>query len=123
MSQNSAKNYRVAVLAGLGAALLVAILLSPLASKDPDGLDRVAKDLKFEDKALANSPAKQLPFTQFFNEYRLKGVRDEKVATAIAGIIGTLSTFGLAWGVGKLATLGKKAAKNQANSSGDNPEL
>jgi cobalt/nickel transport protein len=109
MSQNSAKNNRIVVMAGLGVALVIAIALSPFASKDPDGLDRVAQDLKFEDKALENSPAKQLPFARFFDEYSFKVVKDQKVATAIAGVIGTISTFGLAWAVGKLAR--KKADK------------
>ncbi|WP_019499122.1 PDGLE domain-containing protein [Pseudanabaena sp. PCC 6802] len=103
MSQksSSAKN-RVVVLVGLGTALVIAIFLSPFASKNPDGLDRVAQDLKFEEKALEELPAKQLPFAKIFDEYALKGIQDEKVATALAGLVGTLVTFSLAWGVGKL---------------------
>lgn len=103
MSQkfSSAKN-RVFVLIGLGTALVIATFLSPFASKDPDGLDRVSQDLKFEEKAAEAPPAKQLPFAHIFDEYALKSVPDEKVATALAGLVGTLVTFGLAWGVGKL---------------------
>jgi cobalt/nickel transport protein len=103
MSQkfSSAKN-RVFTLLGLGVALAIALFLSPFASKDPDGLDRVAQDLKFAEKALEESPAKQLPFAKIFDEYALKGIQDEKAATALAGLVGTLVTFGLAWGVGKL---------------------
>ncbi len=110
MSQNSVKNNRIVIFVGLGVALLIAIALSPFASKDPDGLDRVSEDLKFAGKAVENSPAKQLPFAQIFDEYSFKGVGDEKVATAIAGLFGTLTTFGLAWGVGKLATRSKSKA-------------
>lgn len=116
MSQNSAKSNRIVIFAGLGLALLIAIALSPFASKDPDGLDRVSGDLKFENKAVENSPAKQLPFSQIFDEYSFKGVGDEKVATAIAGLFGTLATFGLAWGVGKLATRSKSKVETDDDS-------
>jgi len=114
MSQ-SAKNNRIVVFVGLGAALVMAIAFSPFASKDPDGLDRVSEDLKFAAKAVENPPAKQIPFSQVFDQYSYKYVGNEKVATAIAGLIGTLSTFGLAWGVGKLAT-GKKSKVTKAES-------
>jgi cobalt/nickel transport protein len=89
---------------GLGISLLIALVLSPLASSDPDGLDRVAQDLKFEDKALEVAPTQQLPFHAVFDEYALRGVPDkiEFVATPIAGLVGTLVTFGLAWGLGKV---------------------
>ena len=89
---------------GLGISLLIALVLSPLASSDPDGLDRVAQDLKFEDKALEVAPTQQLPFHAVFDEYALRGVPDkiEFVATPIAGLVGTLVTCGLAWGLGKV---------------------
>jgi cobalt/nickel transport protein len=92
---------RVFVLTGLGVALLVAIFLSPFASSDPDGLDRVSQDLKFDRKASEDAPAKKLPFSHIFDEYTLKGV-PEGMATPLAGLIGTLVTFGFAWGIGKL---------------------
>lgn len=123
MSQNSSNRNRLLVLAGLGTALLIALLLSPFASKDPDGLDRVSQDLKFEQKATENPPAKQLPFSQIFDEYSLKGVENEKVSTALAGIIGTLCTFGIAWGVGKLAVRSKAPGSPSDDSSDRNPEL
>ncbi|MEB3336715.1 MAG: PDGLE domain-containing protein [Leptolyngbyaceae bacterium] len=88
-------------LAGLGVAVLIAVFLSPLASQDPDGLDRVAQDLKFEEKAVEQAPAQQLPFYSVFDEYALRGVPDA-VATPLAGLAGTLATFGLMWGLGKL---------------------
>jgi cobalt/nickel transport protein len=90
------------VLTGLGISLLIAAILSPFASQDPDGLDRVAQDQKFEEKAVEDSAAKKLPFYQVFDEYALRGV-PEAVATPLAGIIGTAVTFGLAWGLGKVA--------------------
>lgn len=98
-------------IAGLGVALLIAIFLSPLASQNPDGLDRVAQDLKFEDKAAEDAPARKLPFAAVFDEYALKGV-PENVATPIAGLVGTLAVFGLAWGIGKIAVRGSSTSEN-----------
>jgi len=92
---------QVAIWTGLGVALLVAIFLSPFASKDPDGLDRVSQDHKFETKAAENPPAHNLPFYNVFEEYKLRGV-PETIATPLAGLAGTLVAFGLAWGVGKV---------------------
>lgn len=101
---------RAFVLAGLGVALFVAILLSPFASKDPDGLDRVSQDHQFEDKAIENAPAQKLPFYAIFDEYAARGL-PEGIATPVAGFVGTLVTFGLAWGVGKLVV------RNSASTS------
>jgi cobalt/nickel transport protein len=102
---------RAVVLTGLGIALLIAVFLSPFASQDPDGLDRVSEDLKFSDKAAAETPAQKLPFYQVFDEYALRGV-PEQMATPIAGLVGTLATFGLAWGLGKLAVRGSADRQN-----------
>lgn len=88
-------------LTGLATALLIAIFLSPFASSDPDGLDRVSEDLKFSEKESPDAPATKLPFANLFEGYALKGV-PEGVATPLAGLVGTLATFGVAWGIGQL---------------------
>lgn len=90
---------------GLGIALLIAIFLSPFASGNPDGLDRVAGDHGFDARATENPPAHSLPFYSIFEEYALRGV-PEQIATPLAGLVGTLVTFGLAWGAGKLLVRG-----------------
>lgn len=92
---------RAFILSGLGIALLIAVFMSPFASKSPDGLDRVSQDQGFDKKAVEEPIAHKLPFYQVFEEYTLRGV-PEQIATPIAGLVGTLATFGLAWGVGKL---------------------
>lgn len=116
MSHNSAQTRnRAIVWAGLGVALLVAVFLSPFASSDPDGLDRVAQDLEFEHKAVEDAPAQKLPFYQAFEEYQFRGA-PEGVATSIAGLVGTLVTFGLAWGIGKVVVR-RSPAERQAESS------
>jgi cobalt/nickel transport protein len=114
MSQNvpQARN-RMLVLGGLGIALLIAVFLSPLASKNPDGLARVSQDLKFDLKEAKEKPAQKLPFYAAFDEYALRGV-PQSVATPLAGLVGTIATFGLTVGIGKLA--GRGASKPEESA-------
>jgi cobalt/nickel transport protein len=124
MSDNlSTLRNRALIIAGLGIALLIAILLSPLASKNPDGLERVSQDLKFDKKELKDKPAHKLPFYAVFNEYALRGVPNA-IATPLAGLAGTLATFGLAWGIGKLVVRGshKAATDHPASPHSDQPD-
>lgn len=93
---------RLFIFGGLTLALAIAVLVSPFASSNPDGLDRVAEDHQFADQALEDAPAQKLPFYNIFDEYALRGV-PENLATPLAGLIGTLATFGVAWTMGKLA--------------------
>lgn len=109
---------RAFILASLGAALLVAVFLSPFASQDPDGLDRVSQDLKFDEKAVEDAPAKKLPFHTIFDEYSVRGL-PEGIATPLAGLVGTLATFGLAWGIGKLAVRNSNSSPDLDDA--DNP--
>ncbi|MBF2049178.1 MAG: PDGLE domain-containing protein [Leptolyngbya sp. IPPAS B-1204] len=108
MNRSAQTRNRAFVITGLGIALLVAVLLSPFASSDPDGLDRVAQDHGFDTKATEDAPAQRLPFYNIFEEYALRGAPDG-IATPIAGLIGTLVTFGLAWGAGKLFVKGRSS--------------
>lgn len=88
-------------LIGLVLSLIIAVFLSPFASPDPDGLDRVAEDLQFSKKEDPNALGNQLPLAGIFDGYALKGV-PQGIATPLAGFLGTLATFGIAWGIGKL---------------------
>jgi cobalt/nickel transport protein len=95
-------------LTGLGTSLFLAGVVSPFASQHPDGLDRVSQDHGFETKAQENPPSHRLPFYALFDEYALRGV-PEAIATPMAGVVGTLVVFGLAWGIGKLLVQPKQA--------------
>jgi len=70
------------VVVGMGIALGVAFL-SPLASSDPDGLERVAEDEEFLDEA------KDAPY-EVISDYLFPGVENDKVATILAGVLGVL---------------------------------
>jgi cobalt/nickel transport protein len=105
------------VLLGLTAALVIAVFLSPFASSNPDGLDRVSQDQGFDKKAQPNPIAKRLPFFAVFEEYAVRGV-PQAIATPLAGLVGTLVTFGIAWGAGKLLIKGSSGT-SEGTSEGD----
>jgi hypothetical protein len=75
--------------------LVIAFIVSPLASSSPDGLEKAAERLGFlhlgEFSVWVHSlmPDYSVPF---LGETSLSGM--------IAGVIGTLLLFGLGWGVG-----------------------
>jgi cobalt/nickel transport protein len=91
---------RKEIIIGLIIALIVAFFLSPLASSWPDGFKRVAHDhgfmIKGEQGSVSKSP---IP------DYIFPGLKNEKMATAISGFLGTLVIFGIGYG---LACLLKK---------------
>jgi hypothetical protein len=78
-------------LLGLLVALAVA-LLSPLASPYLDGLERVAQDQGFLEQA-EEAPYEVLP------DYVFPGIQNEALATIVAGLVGTLVVFGIAYGL------------------------
>jgi hypothetical protein len=84
------RRFTIAVLAvavGLGAAV------SPFAASSPDGLQRVAQDHGFADRARVRDHAPA-------PGYGAPGVGDARLATGLAGFGGTLLVFGLAGGAG-----------------------
>jgi len=88
-------------------ALLICLavaLLAPLASSSPDGLERVAKDKGFIESAL------EAPF-QVIADYLFPGIENEALAAILAGIIGTLVLFGVAYGLARLLRLRKREAE------------
>lgn len=114
MHNNTQKrNNRIFTLVGLSVALAIGAFLSPFASQNPDGLDRVAQDFKFESKADPEALGHNLPFTAIFDEYNLRGV-PKSVSTPLAGLFGTIVTFTLSVGLGKLVL--------RARPQSDHPE-
>jgi len=77
----------IGLLLALGLALL-----SPLASSHPDGLERVAEDKGFLDRA------KDAPY-QVIPDYLFPGIENEAIATIVAGLVGTVLLFGLGYGL------------------------
>jgi cobalt/nickel transport protein len=85
------------ILLALAAALLVGGLLSGFASSRPDGLERVAEDRGFAERA-AGRPLVASPLT----DYLFPGIKNERLATGLAGFTGTLLLFALGWGAARL---------------------
>jgi cobalt/nickel transport system permease protein len=71
---------------------LALVLLAPLASSSPDGLERVAEDQGFIDTAKA-------PPYEVIADYLFPGVENQGAATILAGIVGTLLVFGIGYGL------------------------
>ena len=84
---------------------LAVACLSPLASSSPDGLERVAEDKGFI------GLGREAPF-QVVADYVFPGIENEALATILAGLIGTLILFGVAYGVAWLV----KSRKGEAST-------
>jgi PDGLE domain len=67
--------------AGIAIAALVVIVLAPLASPDPDGLERVAEDHGFIGQA-------QNFFSGLLGDYAIPGIDNQWLSTVLAGLVG-----------------------------------
>ncbi len=76
-------------------SIILAFFLSPFASSSPDGLERVAEDKGFihkaEEKVVLNSP---IP------DYSIPAVKNEILSTSLSGLIGTIITLSVSFGIG-----------------------
>lgn len=82
------------VIVALAIAVLVVVGAALWASADPDGLERVAEDIGFI------GAGQDSPFA-VIADYVFPGL-DGPMATILAGVIGIVVLFALAWGIGKL---------------------
>ena len=90
---------------GLLVALGLALFVSPFACAWPDGLEKVAAKLGFEQHALTTS----LVATPFHG-YRLPWFGDSGWATAVAGVVGTLVAYVFAWFLARMLVPKAKAS-------------
>jgi hypothetical protein len=86
-------------LAGLAIALAVAVFLAPFASEHPDGLEYVGERLGFLD-ANRSAPLLDAPISDY--QLPIPGLSQVKVATAVAGTVGTLVVFGVGLGLARI---------------------
>jgi len=93
------------IIIGIVVSLFLAGLISIFASPWPDGLEKVAEDKGFLEKGEIEPPIKSpIP------DYTFPGLKNEKIATSVAGILGTAIVFVLGYGVSALI---KKKNQNQ----------
>jgi cobalt/nickel transport protein len=88
------------LISGMVLALGIALFLSPLASSLPDGLERVAEDLGFIKKAEA--PGTNIWEKSPLPDYRVPRIQNERWATGLAGLLGTLVIGAAGWGIARL---------------------
>ena len=86
---------RAFIAVGLALAVGLAFGLSPYASSSPDGLNRVAGDEGFGEKATLHSVQADSPVPG----YAFPGIHNEKLAKGVAGFVGTLGVFAIGCGV------------------------
>ena len=80
---------------GLALAVGLATAVSPYASASPDGLEKVAGDKGFLGQGKLASLQDDSPIAG----YAFPGIGDERVATGLAGFVGTLGVFAVAFGI------------------------
>jgi cobalt/nickel transport system permease protein len=90
---------------GLAIAALIVLLLAPLASPHPDGLERVAGDQGFIAQA-------QGALYSILPDYTVPGLEDPAITTVVAGLIGVVLVFLAMWGLGALLTRRRRAAQS-----------
>jgi cobalt/nickel transport protein len=84
--------------AGLAVAVALALFVAPWASSSPDGLEKVAEDKGFLETAEETEPAWE---SSPIPDYAVPGLEDNHpaLATALAGLAGTVAIFLIAWGL------------------------
>ena len=83
----SRRSFVAFVAAGLVIALALVFLVAPIASGDPDGLERVAIDNGFIEAA------QEHPLGGPLADYGVSGIENEETGTVLAGAIGVGATF------------------------------
>ncbi|MEZ4554107.1 MAG: PDGLE domain-containing protein [Dehalococcoidia bacterium] len=105
------RRYLGILIAGIGIALIVT-LFSPWASSHPDGLERVAEDKEFIDRAEAEPKYEVIP------DYQFPGVDNERVATVLAGITGVIAVAAILLGAGMFLSRGRDDAEPSSLTAG-----
>jgi hypothetical protein len=100
------RNWGILIAAGVGLALFIT-LFSPFASSNPDGLEKVAEDKEFSHHA-------EGPSYEIIPDYTFPGVKNERLATILSGIVGVLivAAVGLGAGYGLRALARSRADDN-----------
>lgn len=82
----------VFIVLGLAVAVGLAFAVSPYASANPDGLEKVADRKGFLEEGRLASIQDDSPIP----DYAFPGIENERLATGVAGFAGTLGVFAIA---------------------------
>ena len=80
---------------GLALAAVVVAVLGPLASSDPDGLERVAIDAGFAEQG-------QEAAFELLPDYSVPLLGDGPLSLVVAGLVGVVLLFGAMWLLGRV---------------------
>jgi hypothetical protein len=86
------------VVLGLAVAVGLAFAVAPYASANPDGLEKVADTKGFLEEGQLHSLQDDSPLP----DYAFPGIENERLATGVAGFVGTLAVFAIALAIGWL---------------------
>lgn len=82
-------------LAGLAVAAIVVVILAPMASSEPDGLERVAIDSGFAEQG-------QEAAFEILADYSIPLLGDGPLSLIVAGLVGVALIFGAMWLLGRV---------------------
>lgn len=99
------------ILGGLLVAIALVLFVSPFASSNPDGLNKVAIDKGFDDTATEHA-LEDGPLAG----YGIRGIDNERMSKGLSGLIGVLVTFGV--GLLLFGALRAARARHATNSAG-----
>ena len=91
------------IVLALAVAVGLATAVSPYASSSPDGLEKVAGDKAFLEEGRLAAIQDDSPVP----DYAFPGVDDARVATGLAGFVGTLGVFALGYGIAAVTRSGR----------------
>jgi hypothetical protein len=97
---------RLFMVLALALAVGLATAVSPFASPNPDGLEKVAEEKQFLDRGELAPIQEDSPIP----DYAFPGVEDERVATGLAGFVGTLGVFAIGYGLAVVVRRRPRAA-------------
>ncbi len=105
---------RIFTVVALALAVGLATAVSPFASSSPDGLEKVAEDKGFlEDGSLAPiQEGSPIP------DYAFPGIENERLATGLAGFVGTLGVFAIGYALAFVLRRVRGARESRGDPAG-----
>lgn len=108
MKSNRKSKGKYFLISALLTAVIFAFIVSPFASKAPDGLEKVAGEYGFMEREISLLHGSPLA------DYIFPGIKNTAFAKGLAGVIGTTLVFGLGF---LFVYAVKKTGKNKNHAS------
>lgn len=105
MTMGARLSTRVFVVLALAVAVGLATAVSPYASASPDGLEKVAEEKGFLEDGRLHPIQDDAPIP----DYAFPGIADARLATGVAGFLGTLGVFAVGWGIASVLARRRRA--------------